>query len=330
MKRIGGSAGESTVTASISAFRRMLYRKIFCLEEWNIGTVSLPSGGLNAAIELQDLGTIHWRAHPGHTSYLADPFVWPDQKAVRVLVEEFNYWTGRGCIRSLALQGLLLGEVPKDEIKPPFHVSYPFVFLFEDCWYCVPECSESLAVDLYIWQSSSNRWQFKCRLLSNIAVYDPTLVHSEGLWYLFGTVKGDQPHSKLRIWWAHSLEGVWQSHPGNPVRIAPDQVRSAGAIVCADGRLYRPSQDCRNGYGSGIILNRIDILSRFDYQETALRAWYPQNDSAYGYGMHTISFTSTSAVVDGKRLRFTPLAAVWKSWWKLLTLLRWAVRLRLD
>jgi hypothetical protein len=316
------------MTELILKVLRVLSRKLFYLEDWNIGIIQLPTGGVRELIGWKSVGTVDWRASTNRRSFVADPSIWPHPSSPRVLVEEFDYWIGRGRIRSVSLDGLLLPALLKDEIKIPYHASYPFVFCSDNSWYCIPECSESDAVDLYVWNAGINRWEFDSRLLQEIRVLDPTPFTQNGIWYLFGTMAEDGPTSKLRIWLSRALRGPWQIHPMNPARSAPDQVRPAGPIFCVDGNLYRPSQDCRGEYGSGIILNRIECLSPFSFMETPVQQWRPQKASIYSHGMHTICFTATTAIIDGKRFIFSPWAVAWKFWWKIMRLVRRARQVR--
>ena len=303
--------------ATVLTTFRTLYWKAFCIEDWNIGVVPLPAGGIEELLTCDRLGKVNWRKGTPRHGFLADPFFWAHPDSPRVLVEEFDYLSARGHISSLSLEGLLQSEDTKEEIAPPCHASYPCVLHSDGSWYCIPECAESSAVDLYVWNAATGRWQFDSRLLNDVSVYDPTLVAHDGLWYLFGTLKNDGPNSKLRIWFSEGLRGPWQSHRVNPARIAPDQARSAGPVFRVNDHLYRPSQDARGGYGSGIILNRIDLLTPSSYEETPVREWGPEKDSLYRDGLHTICFTATSVIVDGKRVRVTPFAAMWKLWWHL-------------
>lgn len=300
---------------------RRLYLRFFWLEEWTIGTLTLPAGGLSELLGTRSLASIRWRART-RTAFLADPFVWEREGEPRVMVEEFDYFAGRGRISSVSLQGLLQEETTRGEMLAAFHLSYPHVFKANDCWYCTPEGAESGNVDLHVWNPTLDRWTYRCRLLAGVRVFDPTIIVHENCWYLFGTLADDQPRSKLRIWWSDSLEGPWRPHRCDPVRIAVDQVRPAGKIFQVDGRWYRPSQDCRQGYGHGLIINRIDVLNPTDYLETPVRYWYPLARSRYPDGLHTISIAGRAVVVDGKRLRFSPFAAAWKAWWRICATLR--------
>ena len=305
---------------------RLACLKLLRLEEWNIGVIPLPPGGIEDLLASERLGRALWRAGVSRTAFLADPILWPLAPSPRVLLEEYDYWTGRGRIKSLSLEGLLGAERPASAISLAQHASYPFVFPSDGSWCCIPECAESRAVDLYVWDAGAGQWNLDARLLEDVRVIDPTLAPHEGNWYLFGTDADDGPSSKLRIWVAKSPQGPWAAHPMTPARVARDQVRPAGPLFRAGGHLYRPSQDCRRGYGSGIILNRIDRLSPTEYLETPVREWRPDEESPYGEGMHTISFSATHAIIDGKRARYTPLAAFWKAWWKVTRALRWAAQ----
>lgn len=300
---------------------RRNYIRFFCLEEWGVGTLMLPAGGLPELLDTRSLTSIRWRPCT-KVAFLADPFVWEKDGEPRVMMEEFDYFAGRGRISSVSLQGLLTQEPPRDEMFAAFHLSYPHVFKANDSWYCTLEGAEGGNVDLHTWNPALDRWSYRCRLLSGVEVFDPTIIAHENCWYLFGTLANDQPRSKLRIWWSDSLEGTWRPHRLDPVHTAVNQVRPAGKIFQVDGRWYRPSQDCRQSYGHGLIINRIDVLSPTEYRETPVRYWYPLARSLYPDGLHTISIADGAVVVDGKRLRFSPFTPAWKAWWRVCAALR--------
>lgn len=313
-------SGEICADVELGWWRR-LYIRFFWVEEWAIGTLMLPAGGLAELLGTRSLTSIRWRPC-AKAAFLADPFVWEKEGESRVMVEEFDYFAGRGRISSVSLQGLLRQETTRNEMLSEFHLSYPHVFKANDHWYCTPEGAEGGHVNLHIWNPTLERWSYRCRLLAGVKVFDPTIIHHENRWYLFGTLANDEPRSKLRIWWSDSLEGTWRPHRCDPVHIAVDQVRSAGKIFQIDGQWYRPSQNCRQGYGHGLIINRIEVLSPTDYRETPVRYWYPLARSPYPDGLHTISIAEGAVVVDGKRMRFSPFAPAWKAWWRICTALR--------
>ena len=68
-----------------------------------------------------------------------------------------------------------------------------------------------------------------------------------------------------------------------------------------DGDLIRPSQDCSSGYGSAVVLNRIDALTSDEYRETPIARigpdWAPKL-----LGTHTYNASERFEVVDGFHL----------------------------
>jgi hypothetical protein len=297
-------------------------QKLFFIEEWTLGLGSLPSGGLQELIVTGSIGTIRCRPSSGNASFVADPFVWLRNGVPYVLFESYDFWSCRGRISSLPLSGLLEMPVMVNEICSRGHLSYPFTIFSNGAWYCVPESSESLNVRLYIWDEATDDWRFVSRILEGVALLDPSLCFLNGMWYMFGTLKGDDPHGKLNLWYSESLDRGWRPHPSNPIRTARDQVRSAGPLFVADGQLYRPSQDCRRGYGSGLILNRVDTLDVNQFKEVPVVEWRAMKNSPFPDGLHTITVLEDTLVVDVKRYRFSLFAVAWKLWWKLVLSVR--------
>jgi hypothetical protein len=75
--------------------------------------------------------------------------------------------------------------------------------------------------------------------------------------------------------------------------------RPAGAVFFADGTLIRPGQDCSHGYGHGVTLSRIEVLSTTEYRETAVKTIQP-NFARHVCGVHTLNRSTTLEVLDVK------------------------------
>ena len=90
-----------------------------------------------------------------------------------------------------------------------------------------------------------------------------------GTYWLFTTLV-DFRGNATQLWLFHasSLDGEWTSHPSNPLSADVRNSRGAGAMFRHNGALIRPSQNCSPVYGYSFTLNRIDVLSLDDYQET--------------------------------------------------------------
>src|SRR5262249_32598937 len=71
----------------------------------------------------------------------------------------------------------------------------------------------------------------------------------------------------LLLFSSPALEGDWRYHPSNPLTGDLNYVRNGGAIVQAAGKLYRPSQSSRGGYGTSFSLHEITRLDPKGYEE---------------------------------------------------------------
>jgi hypothetical protein len=91
-------------------------------------------------------------------------------------------------------------------------------------------------------------------------------------------------------------------HPQNPVKRDIGNARPAGQLIAHAGALFRPAQDCRTHYGSGIIVNEIKTLTEDQFEETPVSEIRPAAGSRYGYGLHTISSAGEYTVIDGARI----------------------------
>ena len=78
-----------------------------------------------------------------------------------------------------------------------------------------------------------------------------------------------------------------------------------GALIDGEA-LYRLGQDGSDGYGNGVVLFRVDELSRQSYRETRLDGLR----FAAVNGPHTLNFSGGQAIFDFYTDRFTPLAGV--------------------
>jgi hypothetical protein len=73
--------------------------------------------------------------------------------------------------------------------------------------------------------------------------------------------------------------------------------RPAGAVFIAGGELIRPGQDCSRGYGYGLTLNRIEVLSTTEYRETPVKTIQP-DFARNAFGVHTLNRSATLELLD--------------------------------
>jgi hypothetical protein len=279
-----------------------LYKRYCAVVEWNIGVMEMSPPALEALVLHGRLSRVHWCPRLAPLASRADPFIWPIDGQPRVIYEDIDRWHKRGRIRSISLGRFSRWQRSRLEIDRPFHLSYPFILFHESSWCCVPESARDEGVDLHMWDPVSASWRFRRRLIDGVGILDPTLFSHAGIWYLFGTTRGDGSYEKLRIWWADSLEGPWNMHKNNPAKADIRSARPAGPLFIFSGHWYRPAQDCTGGYGGAITINKIEILSPTEFVETTVSRVAPEPDGPYPHGLHTLSILGDKALIDGKKV----------------------------
>jgi hypothetical protein len=235
-------------------------------------------------------------------AFVADPFAVEVDGETYVLVEEFSYDDTKGKISYLALDDWPDGPF-ETAIEEPFHMSYPYAFRHDGAAYVVPETNEIDEVRLYRLDAPDD-WTLVETLVDGVVASDPSVVRHDGRWWLFFTKRGENPQghlTDLEVWHATELTGEWEPHANNPVKTDVRSAKSAGTIFTHDGSLVRPAQDCAEGYGERVLLNRVTELTTTAFAEEVVATVEPGSDGRYPAGRHTLSGSGGFTLVDGKR-----------------------------
>ena len=192
---------------------------------------------------------------------LADPFLMVRDDALYIFLES----------QSPRHQGKIIGYRTTDLnnykslgtiLEEDHHLSYPFVFNYDDSQYLIPESESAGEVALYKFEDFPYRPK-KIKVLLYGNYHDSSLFYHHKIWYLFTTSsKG------LEIFWTENLmESNFQPHAANPITSNPKFSRSAGSIFIINNKIFRPCQDCSNSYGENIHIMEITDLSCHKYSE---------------------------------------------------------------
>lgn len=291
---------------TITQWVRSKVVSLFTFDQWHIGIAStdfqfLLQNGLPADIS--------WASpSPGFGAFYADPMGLEVANGLKVYCECYDHWIGKGDIRVLHYSPHT-GWAPQAErvISEPFHMSYPYVFDLEDGKVCLPESCEAGVAYAYPLTADGKIGVEKRRIFLDFEIADPTLIQHNGYWYLFGAAAAEAQYT-LRIWFAENLDGPWTPHPANPVKCDVQTARPAGPIVRLNGKLYRPSQDSTNSYGSAANIMEIAELSPRAFNEVCVRKIEPDPRWPYPEGVHTLTATRDGILIDAKVVRISPLA----------------------
>ena len=108
-----------------------------------------------------------------------------------------------------------------------------------------------------------------------------------------------------RFFFADELVGPWSAHPKTPVLIDAGGARQAGQFHLGCGKLWRPVQDCRGGYGRALGLAEVTTLDERNFDQVVRTI--PRPDANWlGRRLHTLNRFGRLECIDGSRnsLRF--------------------------
>jgi hypothetical protein len=200
-----------------------------------------------------------------NASFVADPFMLIVDSTYYMFFEVFNKDSNHGDIgfavsndgKKWTYQHIVLDE--------PFHLSYPYVFIYEGNYYMIPESHKNSSIRLYVARKFPEKWEYSGNLLSGSDFTDPSILQHNGKWWIFVS---SRRNDILRLYYSDKLTGPWVEHSKSPI-IQKDitKARPAGRIINVDNKLYRISQSAYPRYGTNVNAFEIIDLTTNSYQE---------------------------------------------------------------
>jgi hypothetical protein len=245
-------------------------------------------------------------APKGH--FWADPFIHSKDGKTYCFVEDYVYKTGLGHISVLDVSDESVAHIG-DCIKESFHLSFPFLFRYENVLYMCPEASASHQIRIYRCTDFPLRWELSSIIMDGVSAADSMLFEHAGLWWLLTNIdkSGSNDYtSELYLFSANSpLTTEWKPHPKNPILIDSEGGRNAGFLK-EDGKLFRMAQ--RHGYdqyGEGLLMFEITELTETAYSERIFSRMNPSIEKRQ-IATHHLSTTGAVTVVDHLSREFFP------------------------
>lgn len=279
---------------------RNLTDRAFVQTTWGLGVIRVPTERL---LSSPQPAIDHVQGSFAPYRFLADPFILESGHRLRLLCEEFDqYAGGRGRIVETEISEGQLTTRPAIDLAT--HASYPCIVHHAGELFCVPEVPAAGRIVLYRQQGS--QWLEDTVLVHNFAAADPTVFQHAGRWWLAACPIGEGQYHSLHLWYADDLRGPWRPHSANPVKMDVRSARSAGNPFVHADVLYRPAQDCSDGYGRRVIINAIDTLTPHEFREHPVATLEPDPHGPLPHGIHTLATAPGIAIVDGRRDFFDP------------------------
>ncbi len=279
------------------------YEELFKPEQWNIGIIHKP---INTFLKIQsvDVNEIFWLTKPKRGIYFSDPFGFKSNGFLQILYENYNYRTRRANISKIEFdlkkKSIINNKIIIDKT---FHLSFPYVFEYNDEIFCMPEASQNNQIDLYKFDKEDDVFVPVSTILRNVDAVDTTLFNYEGLWWLFFTRK-EQSGTNLYAYYSKEIFGAYEPHKNNPIKTDVRSSRPAGTAFYYDGNLYRPAQNCSKTYGGEISINKIIKLNPFEFDENVVAVVKPFQKTKFNKGIHTLSSVDDYTIIDAKRFAF--------------------------
>jgi hypothetical protein len=237
--------------------------------------------------------------------FVADPFLLRRDDGWSLFFEVIDRRNERGSIgHAFSVNGR---DWTYDRIvlTEPYHLSYPFVFEWQDEIFMVPESAERYEVRLYRARQFPDQWEVVNTLLRGPYV-DSTLFRRNERWWMFTAIGW----GNLHLFHAENLFGPWSEHPRSPLIVANDSHARPGGRVVVEGEfLLRFAQDDYPYYGRQLRAFGVDDLTVSWYAEHELDEsplLVPGMDDWNRNGMHHLDAHqrpdgSWLAAVDGFR-----------------------------
>ncbi len=310
--RTGAGAGAPRAHLAIAARRiagaaiRRLYRALYRAPHWRVGWRRPQEGDV---LDGSGMRSPEWaELDDDGLHFYADPFPFEHDGVTYLFVEDFDHRIGRAVISAVEWGPDGAVGAPRPVLQHEVHLSYPFVLAHDDDVWMIPESSGAKTLELYRAVSFPWSWERHSILLEGIEVSDATPFEHEGRWWLTATVGyGGSLSDSLCLWSAPDLRGPWTPHRHNPVLVDIASARPAGRVEPRAGRLLRPVQDGRGGYGAALGIAEITRLDDEGFEQRVVTRHAPGEDWS-GTRLHTVNSGGGIETVDGSRMapRFAP------------------------
>jgi len=270
-----------------------IFRKVFSKKYiWNIGF-------LREKFNKENLKKINIFKNL-HNRFIADPFLIKHDKKNYVFVEDYCFKNKKGSISCFLLEDnkeKFLGKV----IEEKFHLSFPFLFKFNEKIYMCPETSEINEIRIYECLEFPTKWKYKKTLIKNIFAVDTLLFKKDSRWWLLTNTDSNNINysSELSIFYSNEgpLTENWNEHKNNPLIVDANNARNGG-LIFDNNEIYRVNQKIGyNIYGAELDVNLIKEINEENYVEDKIYNIKP-NFLKNTIGVHHLSYNDEYSVID--------------------------------
>lgn len=316
--------------------------KIFTIYDWQIGFIDCNIADLIKIIEQKKTiyPDIQFSSSQEARFFNADPFYFKYKNQDLIIYEKYCRIRRRGLI---AIAKIGFEEIRKEEnnqsdssgntrkykiydekiiFDNKKHLSYPYIFSHQEAFYLLLEEHKIKELNLYRLDCEyDNNFQLTKikNIFANLAIIDASLLFHNDRFWLFYHLQHNSEEA-LYLTSSNDLFGDFKHNDNNLIKNDKKSARSAGNFIKIDNQIYRPSQNCIDGYGSSIVINKITNLDISNYREEFFGEIIPSKKSIFNKGNHHLSFSERFVIIDGKREFFSLKKPIYSIYSKIIRL----------
>lgn len=272
------------------------------VQEWSIGiyTGTTPWQIVPADHIINPVLTRH-DVTDTQATFVADPFMLSVDGTWYMFFEVMNSKTGKGEIALATSADGFTWKYQQIVLDEPFHLSYPYVFTWDDDYYMIPESWKAGEVRLYRATHFPVQWTFVAPLIENTPLGDCSIYHTGDHWWIFALDVRNFDFDTLRLYFAPVLTGPWIEHPKSPIVCGnPHIARPAGRVLVNGDRIIRFAQDCSPKYGLQVFAFEVEELTPELYTERPLVSSAILGGTGSGWNSHGMHHIDAHRLDDGQ------------------------------
>lgn len=276
---------------AVSKFIEKLQNKLYFNQSiWSISICENESPINNSYKNIQYPVLTYKDVTDRKAQFVADPFIIKENDKWYMFFEIYDDIKKIGIIGLATSDDKFNWKYEKVVLEESFHLSYPYVFKYNNKIYMMPETGESGFIKIY----EAINFPYEWRLTKDIIkgnYWDASLFRHNDLWWI-NTYSNRPYRNSMSLFYAKDLFGDWKEHKMSPiVQNNPQICRPAGRVIKYDNKLIRFAQDRSDYYGKQIIALRISKLTADEYEENEIgvvASGCSKKNKWNKDGMHTI------------------------------------------
>ena len=241
----------------INTFFIYIYRKLFNNLKWNVA--------------FRKIGSKEIYIIKNPKNHFFDPFIIYYQKKYICYVEDFDFKKNKGQISAVEIYENGDYKNLGICIEENFHLSFPYIFKFNNNLYMCPETKEANSINIYKCTKFPLEWKHYAVAIDKISAVDPMIFFYNNYWWLIFTSGYDNMtdhNSRLFAYYSSNpISGSWKPLKSNPFYNDSRRARNGG-IILENNKIYRINQNHETGfYGASFSINEILQLDKNNLME---------------------------------------------------------------